>query len=316
MISRRLLRIKVLQVLYAYYKSDNSDLKKSESELFFSINKAFELYHLLLLLIIDVSDYAESRIDLARNKRIPTYEDLNPNTRFIDNQIISQLRTNPDLIKYCQNNKINWVNYPEFVKEIFNSVIESSFYKDYMISKVQDYSEDKKLIIKILNDIILPNESLSQILEDKSIYWNDDLDFVMTMVVKTSKRMKESDTEGFKLPEIFKNEEDRDFVLKLFRKSLIHRERSLKLIEEKASNWDLDRIAFMDILIMQMAIAELIEFSSIPTKVTLNEFLEIAKYYSTEKSNSFINGVLDKIMQKLKEDKSIKKTGRGLIGEV
>jgi N utilization substance protein B len=315
MISRRLLRIKVLQVLYAYYKSDDKDLKKSENELFFSINKAYELYHFLILLIIEVSDYAESRIELARNKRIPTYEDLNPNTRFIDNKIINNLRKNPDFLKYCQNNKISWVNYPEFIKEIYISLVESSFYKDYMISDTQNFTEDRKLIIKIFNDIILPSDSIDQILEEKSIYWNDDLDFVMTMVVKTIKKMKEEESEGFNLPEIFKNEEDREFVLKLFRKSLIHRDISLKLIEEKASNWDLDRIAFMDILIMQMAIAELIEFSSIPTKVTLNEFLEIAKYYSTEKSNSFINGVLDKIMQKLKENKSIKKTGRGLIGE-
>lgn len=316
MISRRLLRIKVLQVLYAFYKSDNKDLARAEKELFFSVEKAYELYHFLLLLIVEVAAYAESRIELARNKRIPTQDDLHPNTRFVENRLILQITSSKDLKNYTSNKKISWVNYPEFTKEIYNEVVESSFYKDYMILDQSDYSQDKKLISRIFNDIILPNESLSQLLEEQSIYWNDDLDFIMTMVIKTIKKIKEKDAEDFKLPELYKNDEDREFVLKLFTKSIVHKDKSMALIEEKASNWDLDRIAFMDTLIMQMAITELIEFSSIPTKVTLNEYLEIAKYYSTEKSNSFINGVLDKIMQKLKEENSIKKLGRGLIGEV
>lgn len=315
MISRRLLRIKVLQVLYAYYTSENKDIKLSEKELFFSIDKAYELYHFLLLLIIEVADYAESRIDLARNKRIPTHEDLNPNTRFIDNRLIHQLRDSTDLNSYQRKTKISWVNYPEFIKEIYHATTQASFYKDFMIGDEYAYAQDKKIVSRIYSDIILPSESLSQILEDKSIYWNDDLDFIMTMVLKTIKKIKEADHENLDLPELYKNEEDREFVQKLFRKSVVHRDLSLDLIREKASNWDLERIAFMDILIMQMAITEMIEFSSIPTKVTLNEFLEIAKYYSTEKSNSFINGVLDKIMIKLKDEKKIKKAGRGLIGE-
>ncbi|HYW94674.1 MAG TPA: transcription antitermination factor NusB, partial [Bacteroidales bacterium] len=155
-----------------------------------------------------------------------------------------------------------------------------------------------------------------QLLEEKSIYWNDDLDFVVAMVQKTIKKFKETDNAGKALLELYKNDEDREFVVMLFRKSIVNRDYALELIEDKASNWDLDRIAFMDVLIMQMAITEMVEFTSIPTKVTLNEFLEIAKYYSTEKSNTFINGVLDKIMQKLREEKKIRKTGRGLIGEV
>ena len=316
MISRRLLRIKVLQVLYAYYKSDQKDLNISEKELHFSINKAFELYYYLLLLIVDIIQYAESRIELAMNKRMPSYEDLNPNRRFVENKFVSQLLDNKKFSNYLDTHKISWTNYPELIKELYNQVLEMPEYTKLMSAKEFDYQEDKKLISKIYSDIILPNEYLSQLLEDQSIYWNDDLDFVVSMILKTIKRFKENDDNKNSLLELYKNEEDRDFIVKLFRKSVTYRKLSLELIEKKASNWDLDRIAFMDVLIMQLAITELIEFNSIPTKVTLNEFLEIAKYYSTEKSNSFINGVLDKIMQSLKEEKKIVKTGRGLIGEI
>lgn len=316
MISRRLLRIKVLQVLYAYYKSDQKDLNLSEKELFFSINKAYELYHFILLLLLEIVDYAESRIELARNKKVPSSSDLNPNTSFIDNRFIAQLRTNSGLKSFVENNKISWVQHPEFIKEIFNLILEDQDYIEYMALESTDYASDKKIFVNICTDILLPNESLSQLLEEKSIYWNDDLDFVISMLVKTIKKFKATDGEDRELLPLYKNEEDRDYVRMLFRKAIVNRELSLQLIEEKASNWDLERIAFMDVVIMQLAITELIEFSSIPTKVTLNEFLEITKYYSTEKSNSFINGVLDKIMQKLKADKKINKMGRGLIGEV
>ncbi len=315
MISRRLLRIKVLQVLYAFYKSDQNDLNRSEKELFFSINKAYDLFYYILSLALEVVDYAESRIDIARNKRIPTYEDLHPNTRFVDNKFVQQLRNNLQFKKYFEREKLSWVNHPEFIKELYNQLIEHPDYQNYMESEDNDYAADKKIIVKFFNDIVYPSESLWQILEEQSIYWNDDLEFVISMVIKTVKRFKEESDEHMKLPDLFKNDEDREFVKHLFRKTTLYREMSMKLIEEKASNWDLDRIAFMDVLIMQLAITEMIEFTSIPTKVTLNEFLEIAKFYSTEKSNTFINGVLDKIMQKLKEENKIKKTGRGLIGE-
>lgn len=316
MISRRLLRIKVLQVLYAYYKSDQKDLNKSEKELFFSINKAYDLFYYILLLAIEVADYAESRIELARNKRMPSHEDLHPNTRFIGNKFIEQLRENRQFKRYLETAKISWSNHPEFIKELYNLFIEHPEYQEYMNADEIDYGRDKKIIIRFFNDIVFPNESLHQILEEKSIYWNDDLEFVISMVIKTVKKFREDSTEELELPDLFKNDEDREFVKKLFRKATVYRKMSLELIEEKASNWDLERIAFMDVLIMQLAITEMIEFRSIPTKVTLNEFLEIAKFYSTEKSNTFINGVLDKILQKLKDEKKIVKTGRGLIGEI
>ncbi len=316
MISRRLLRIKVLQVLYAYYKSDQKDLNKSEKELFFSINKAYDLFYYILLLGVEVVDYAESRIELAKNKRMPSEEDLNPNTRFIENSFIRQLRSNRQFRRFLDTAKINWANHPEFIKELYNLLLTHPEYQEYMNSEDQDYNKDKKIIIRFFNDIVFPSDSLHQILEEKSIYWNDDLEFVISMVIKAVKKFKSSSTEDMELPDLFKNDEDREFVKKLFRKATVYRDMSLDLIEKKASNWDLERIAFMDVLIMQLAITEMIEFKSIPTKVTLNEFLEIAKFYSTEKSNTFINGVLDKIMQQLKEEKKIVKTGRGLIGEI
>ena len=316
MISRRLLRIKVLQVLYAYYKSEQKDLNKSEKELHFSINKAYELYYYILLIILDVAQYAESRIELARNKIVPSLDDLNPNIRFIDNKLVLQLRNNKQFLRYLDIHHISWSNHPELIKELYINLTEADFFKEYMTAENTDYAAEKKIITRFISEIVLMSESLHQLMEEQSIYWNDDLDFVVSMVEKTLKKFRESDGEDKHLLELYKNEEDRDFVIQLFRKSILNRDFALQMIEEKASNWDLDRIAFMDVLIMQMAVTEMIEFPSIPTKVTLNEFLEIAKYYSTEKSNTFINGVLDKIMQKLKEDKKIRKTGRGLIGEV
>ena len=316
MISRRLLRIKVLQVLYAYYTAEHKDLSISEKELHFSINKSYELYNYLLLLIRDIAQYAESRIEIASNKRIPTFEDLNPNRRFVNNQLIRQFSDNSQLNRYLQNNHISWVKYPELIKELYGLVIESDEYKEFMSMTDGGYQDDKKIISKIYSDIILPNESFCQVLEEQSIYWNDDLEYVISMVLKTIKKFSESDDSGKELLELYKNKEDRDFVVDLFRKTVIKRKDCLGLIESTASNWDLERIAFMDILIMQLAITELLEFPSIPTKVTLNEYLEISKYYSTEKSNNFINGVLDKIMAHLKESEMIRKTGRGLIGEI
>jgi N utilization substance protein B len=315
MISRRQLRIKALQTLYAYYKAGGEDMDRSEKELHFNIEKAYTLYQYLLLLVIDLVLYAESRIELARNKRIPTQEDLYPNTRFIDNRFIGQLRNNDHLLKYVDSNKLNWANYPELIREIYNLLINSEDYKQYMTAGSNGYSEDKKLVTFIYTHLVFPNELLGSILEEQSIYWNDDLEFITSMIVKTIKKFKEEDGSDKPLMQLYKNQEDRDFVVKLFRLTILHREEYVGYIKENTRNWDLERIAFMDILIMQMAIAELVGFPSIPTKVTLNEYLDISKFYSTSKSNVFINGVLDKVVMQMKEERKIVKTGRGLIGE-
>ena len=300
MISRRQLRIKALQSLYAYYKTGR---------------KAYELYHYLLLLILDVSLYAESRIELALNKRIPTQEDLNPNTRFIHNKLIEQLRNNESLLRYVDQHKLNWSNYPELIKDVYTRFVESEEYQAYMSAETSGYAEDKKLVTFAYSNVIFSSELLDSIMEEQSIYWNDDLEFITSMIVKTFKKFKEEDGPDKSLMELYKNIEDRDYVVKLYRQTIIHRDEYVEYIKENTRNWDLERIAFMDILIMQMAIAELIGFPSIPTKVTLNEYLEISKYYSTSKSNVFINGVLDKVVSQLREEHKISKSGRGLIGE-
>lgn len=315
MISRRQLRIKALQSLYAYYKAGTGEVRRSEKELHFNIEKAYELYHYLLLLIIDVVLYAESRIEIARNKQIPTHDDLHPNTRFIDNALVEQLRNNDQLLRYIDQHKLNWSNNPELVKEIYNRAVDSEAYGAYMQAGDSGYAEDKKIISQIYSHMIFPNELLASILEEQSIYWNDDLEFITSMIVKTFKKFKEGDGSDKGLMELYKNHEDREYVVKLFRQTILHKDEYIEYIKQNTRNWDLERIAFMDILIMQMAIAELVAFPSIPTKVTLNEYLEISKFYSTSKSNVFINGVLDKVVVQLKEEKKVQKQGRGLIGE-
>ena len=315
MISRRQLRIKALQSLYAYYKTDREDMRRSEKELHFNIEKAYELYNYLLLLMIDVVLYAESRIEIGRNKRIPTEQDLSPNTRFVENKLIEQLRNNGQLLRYVDQHKLNWVNHPELIKEVYNRLLESEEYEAYMGAEEHTYADDKRLLTFVYSHIIFSNDLLDSILEEQSIFWNDDLEFITSMIVKTFKKFKEEDGEEKALMELYKNKEDKDYVVKLYRQTILHREEYVEYIKVNTRNWDLDRIAFMDILIMQIAIAELVAFPSIPTKVTLNEYLEISKFYSTNKSNIFINGVLDKIVMQLKEGKKIVKTGRGLIGE-
>ena len=290
-------------------------MNRTEKELHFNIEKAYDLYHYLLLLLIDVILYAESRIEIALNKRIPTQEDLHPNTRFIHNRLAEQLRNNEQLLRYVDQHKLNWANHPELIKEIYNRLSESEEYADYMKEEDSGYAEDKRLVTFLYTHIIFSSERLDSILEEQSIYWNDDLEFITSMIVKTLKKFKEEDGPKKPLMDLYKNKEDRDYVVKLFRQTILHRDEYVEYIKKNTRNWDLERIAFMDILIMQTAIAELVAFPSIPIKVSLNEYLEISKFYSTSKSNVFINGVLDKVVMQLKEEKKIVKTGRGLIGE-
>lgn len=306
-----------MQALYAYFKHDGkSSLKKAEQELFYSIEKTFELYHYFLLLPIDVANYAESRIEIAKNKKIPTYDDLHPNTRFTNNRVISQLRINTSLLHYIETKKLNWTRYPELIKGLYTETQESHCYKDFMSSDTTSYEMDKSFICNWYKDVIAQYDPLYQNLEEQSIYWNDEPEFIIGIIIKTIKKFKESDGDASELMPLYKSNEDKEFAGKLLHKVVINHKEYQALIEKYSKNWDYERIAFLDIIFMQMAIAEGIEFSSIPTKVTLNEYLELAKYYSTLKSNIFINGILDKIFSFLKEENRIKKQGRGLIGEI
>lgn len=316
MISRRILRIKILQLLYAYFQGADGSINKHEKELFFSIQKTYDLYHYLLLLIIDLADYANARIEVALQKKIPTREDLNPNTKFVDNQIIHQLRANTQLNQYLNTNRLSWVNSPELIKKLHNRVRMTTYFKEYMEDPVRDYEQDKKLIIEIYTSEIINTEGIYQTLEEQSIYWNDEVEFVISMIARTIKGFRSEDAENASLLSLFKNDDDKVYAQDLFRKAIINKEEYSKLVESFTENWDVDRIAFIDMLILVMAITEATSFPSIPTRVTLNEYLEIAKFYSTEKSSVFINGLLDKIFKHLKDENKIVKTGRGLIGEV
>ena len=314
MISRRLLRIKLMQILFAFFKSNNNSVSKSEKELFHSIDKTFELYHYFLILIIDIANYAESKIDLARKKNIPTKEDLNPNTKFIDNKIINQISINKQLKTYLNNVKLSWVNNPELIKNLYLKIIESEDYKSYMQADNCTYSDDKKFIMKIFEKHIANSELLFQTIEEQSIYWNDDIEFVLSMIIKTIKKFNEKDEEKAELLKLYKSEDDIEFIKTIFRKTILNHEDNVELIRKNITNWDIDRIAFMDMLLIEIAITEIKEMPSIPIKVSFNEYLEIAKFYSTGKSSIFINGILDKIINNLKAENKIIKKGKGLIG--
>ncbi len=315
MISRRIIRTKVLQVLYAYYSSDDNSITNTEKELFFCIQKSYDLYHYLLLLVLDMARHAESRIEIKRNKHQPTEDDLNPNIKFVNNLIVHQLRENRHLNAYLEHKKLSWVNHPELIKELYLFMTESEMYASYMEGKERSYQEDRKFVEKLFNKIILVSEDLYEVLEEQSIYWNDDVEFVISMITKTIKRFNEAAGSDQSLMPMFKDQEDRDFAKELLRKSIVNQEELRELVKEHSKNWDVDRIAFMDVLIMQLAITEFLYFPSIPTKVTMNEYIELSKFYSTEKSRNFINGILDKTLKDLKTNGKIKKIGRGLIGE-
>ena len=312
MISRRLLRIKILQILYAHFNGEDPDMNKSEKDLIFSIQKAYHLYFYLLLLVIYVKRYAESRIELARNKKLPTYEDLHPNTRFIDNKVIRQIEESPEFNKYLDEFGMSWVNYPELVKNLYNKMIETQYYQEYMERPACKYKDDKQLLIDFYTNELEDNEMFYDILEEQSIFWNDDIEFMVIMVVKTIMEVSSKRVTIFPL---YKSDDDREFAHQLLRATIIHYDQNRKLIEDYVDNWDIDRVALIDNLIMQMAINELIEFPSIPVSVTFDEYLELAKYYSTSKSSVFINGLLDKISADLTLEGKISKTGKGLLTE-
>lgn len=315
MISRRIIRIKVLQILYAFFSSPDTSINNSEKELFFSLQKTFDLYHYLMALIIDIQKFAEERIDLGMKKHRPTSEDLAPNTRFINNQLITQLKNNISLSKYIANSKLTWNDNEELIRKIYVALIDQDFYKEYMQAPRQSYSDDRKLVEDIFKYLILDNEDIESLLEEQSIYWNDDLDFVVSMILKTFKKFKETSDERQALLPMFKDEEDHQFAKDLYRKVILNHSENMEMIKQHTVNWDIERIAFIDNLILELALSEFLYFPSIPTKVTMNEYIELSKYYSTEKSRNFINGILDKALKDLKKANKILKAGRGLIGE-
>jgi N utilization substance protein B len=302
--------------LYAFNRREDDDIALAEKELLFSIEKTYDLYHYILLLILEVADVAAEKIDQALQKRMPTPEDLNPKRRFIDNQVIAQLRKNKAFNDYVSSKKLSWVNYPHIPRLLYNKMIAWDIYEEYMLSEVHSYSADKKFIVNLVTKLFAESEDLESNLEEQSIYWNDDTEYVIIMIEKTLKKFKSDNNESAPLMPLYKNREDEDFVKILFRKAVLHTKQCSELIENNTTNWEVERIALMDILVMQLAITEIIEFPEIPVKVTLNEYIEIAKYYCTPKSSTFVNGILDNIVKEVREKGIFKKSGKGLIGEI
>lgn len=318
MLSRRQLRMKVLQALYGFFKSDSDRMDLGEKQLFVSVNKLYELCFWQLAAIIEISEFAKVRLEESKLKHFPSAEDLNPNTKFVDNAFVKMLSENDSFQRKVAAYKVLWGDEKELIRKLYVRVKESKEYSAYMDSGIQSFEEDQEFIIKIFKKQISKHDTLRHYYEDLSIYWSDDYHSATSIVVKIINSFTQESDKFHSLPTIFKDEsdefcEDKDFLKQLYRKSILDSDKYEKLITDKTVNWEFDRIASMDIIILKMALAELFEFPSIPIKVTLNEYIELAKYFSTPKSSIFVNGILDKLIVELTASKEIKKAGRGLM---
>lgn len=314
MLNRRQLRIKVLQALYAWYQSGSKDLVKGEKDLLFSVNKIYELYLFYLLVFDELVHLSNLRHEERKAKKLPTQQDLNPNLKFISNKIFNSIRNNPSLKDEATKRKLTWQNEQDLMKKMLQQIMASEICEAYMSTDSSVFSQDRDFAVKIFTDHIANNELLLHHFEEKSIFWMDDIDLVCSSVIKTIQSITESNLEGFPLLPLYKDEKaDKQYIIDLFRQTIMTDEVNEKLISSKAENWENERIATMDLLLMKMAITEVRSFNTIPVKVTLNEYIEISKFYSTPKSNGFINGILDKAFIEMKANGDFKKVGRGLL---
>lgn len=314
MLNRRHLRVKVLQALYAHYQSGNEDILKAEKALFKAVEQMYDLYLALLLTFPEIKNKAEHRIEENKKKMLPTDEDKNPNLKLVNNRIIRLLEEQPTLRSESENRKISWIGdvEQEMFRKMFLEIRESETYFDYMNNGLDNFEDDKSFMIQLFKDEIANYPALYDYFEEKSIDWMDDIDLMCSMVIKTIKGFKE-DGETKILPLYKPDDDEKEFIKSLLRETIRNEKENLQLIDDLTQNWELDRIAKIDVLLMQMAVTELQVFKTIPKKVTLNEYIEIAKFYSTPKSSVFINGVLDKAISKLDKEGKINKIGRGLL---
>lgn len=301
MLGRRQLREKAMQAIYAWKMSgaENADSRVIEKNMLKGVDQIYDLYVYLLNLLVFQKTLAENKIEVARNKQLPTNEDLNPNLRFVENRIFKFLEENEELNQFNSNNKqLQWDTIENhFPKNIFNQIITSEEYKNYMAQDEASFKDDKNFILEIYEKFIAADDNLSELMEDKSIYWSDDFHIGNSMVMATLKSFTGKSSSDYKLFKVYKDEDDKKFIIDLFRMTIQNRDETTKIISEKAKNWELDRIAALDMVILQMAITEFLYFKNIPPKVILNEYIELSKVYSTDKSNIFINGILDKTIK-------------------
>lgn len=316
MLNRRHLRIKALQNIFAWHMTEKKDLTAAKKALMKSIDDVYEMYMWMLSLLVEITEYTSIDATERANKHLPTAEDKNPNLKLQLNKFAVTLKENPEYIAAVKKYRINWMADPEFVKSIFNTLKVTQEYADYLADPVNEMEESKTIIKYIFRKIILKSHNIIQAFEDKFINWSVDKEVMQGMVAKTIKNFVNEDPFSNKLTPISQDwDEDGKFVEDLFVYTLKYDKDYQALIAERTKNWESERIALMDTILMKMAICELMNFPSIPVKVTINEYLDLSKDYSTPKSNSFINGILDKIMGDLKRTNSIKKAGRGLIEE-
>ena len=312
MVNRRHIRIKVMQSIYAVLQSQSDDLAKEEKFLLYNIKKATDLYVLQLLLMVEVRNLALEHIEIKKKKYLATDEDRNPNLKFVNNRLIEAIINSPEITDYAAKNKLmKWVDNREYVRIILDDMMQSEDYQAYSTSKKSSFEEDQRFLMDFFKKDLAPNEKLFDYYESLNLSWVDDYPLVNTTMLKVMKQMKEGDSFGLRQLEVKKDDEE--FLIDLFRKTILHQQKFTAEIDEKTPNWDTERIADMDMILIKMALTEFLYFPSIPTKVSINEYIEIAKDYSTRKSSYFINGVLDKLLKEYNKSGRLNKIGRGLL---
>lgn len=312
MVNRRHIRVKVMQSVYALLQSNSDDLTKEEKYLLFSINKIFDLYVLQLILLVEIKNMSLEHIEINKKKHLATAEDKEPSMKFIDNRVIEAIEKSSELNDYIAQKKLNnWKDNREYISLLWKKIKSSNLYKNYLRSEETSFKDDKIFILKLFEEFIAPNDKLYEYYDELNLGWVDDLPLINTLIIKSIKQLKPNST--LTLSEFEVAEDDREFLIDLFRKTILHHKEYNDEINEKTPNWDTDRIADIDLILIKMAITEFLYFPSIPTKVSINEYIEIAKDYSTLKSSYFINGVLDKILKDYNKSKRLNKIGRGLL---
>ncbi len=305
MINRNLIRTRIVQIVYSWHQNSNNNLRNAEKELLMGFQKSYDLYFYLLLLMVEITDMYETRLETKKNKFLPTEKDLNPNTALINNQLIKYLKENKDFVEFLKERPLSWENQESFVRGLLDEILASEHYTEYSKQNNHTFEEDKEFWRKSFKQYIYLNEQLDDILEDESIFWNDDVETIQTFVLKSIKQYDAQKGINQPLLPMFKDEHDKQFALELLRATITNEDEYKKLIEKHTDKWDFERIATIDLLIMQVAVAETINFPNIPTTVTFNEYIDIAKTYSTPKSGIFINGILDAIVNDLKKNNVI-----------
>lgn len=312
MLNRRHIRVKVMQSIYAMHQSKSDNLEKEEKFLFYSVENIQDLYLIMLSSLIEIKKTEEVFLDKSSKKHLVTPEERNPNKKFINNQVIELLSESNSLSIALENRKItNWDLADEYIQILLQEIKKSDFYEKYMTNRVNNFEEDKQFVLDIFTEIIVPNEKLYEYLEDNKLTWIDDIPLVNTEIIKQLKAIKENSE--IKIPKLYKDADDKDFVRDLFRKTVLNESAFAKEYMDKTPNWDTERIAELDTIILKMAICEFLKFPSIPVKVTMNEYLELAKEYSTPKSSIFINGILDNLVKEFQVAGKLNKIGRGLM---